>query len=129
MRNACLPGRRIHGLAALLLVSIACAPSAPNPGPAAAGTGGGAAAERPAPGGAAVDSAAGAPGSIVLAPPERLRVAYVALSGGYLPLWTAQDAGLFQQRGLDVEFNYTGGAQAVQALLAREQVSRESEKI
>jgi NitT/TauT family transport system substrate-binding protein len=48
-------------------------------------------------------------------------VAYVALSGGYLPLWTAQDAGLFQQRGLDVEFVYTGGAQAVQALLAREQ--------
>jgi ABC-type nitrate/sulfonate/bicarbonate transport system substrate-binding protein len=57
----------------------------------------------------------------VLSPPERLRVAYVALSGGYLPLWTAQDAGLFQQRGLDVEFVYTGGAQAVQALLAREQ--------
>src|SRR5438105_3008108 len=76
VHNVCLPGRRIHGLAALLLVSIACAPSAPNPGPAAAGTGGGAAAERPAPGGAAVDSAAGAPGSIVLAPPERLQVAY-----------------------------------------------------
>src|SRR5436853_4161397 len=72
VRNACLPARRAHALAALLLVSIACAPSAPNPGPAAAGAGGGAAAERPAPAGAAGDGAAGAPGSIVLAPPERL---------------------------------------------------------
>src|SRR5262249_32450300 len=116
----CLPWRRPHGLGALLLLAIACAPSATKAGPAT-GAGGGAAAERPAPSEGAANSAAGAPGSVALAPPERLRVAYVALSGGYLPLWTAQDAGLFQQRGLNVEFNYTGGAQAVQALLAREQ--------
>jgi NitT/TauT family transport system substrate-binding protein len=122
MRTACSRGWRTEGLTALLLLFVACAPGGSSPGPAGPGAGAGASAERPAATEAAASSAAAdAPGSIVLAPPEHLRVAYVALSGGYLPLWTALDAGLFQQRGLDVEFAYTGGAQAVQALLAREQ--------
>src|SRR3954454_14140702 len=33
---------------------------------------------------------------------QRFRTAYVAASGGYLPLWVAQDAGFFRQHGLDV---------------------------
>src|SRR5712672_1643015 len=81
MRTACSPAGRTLRLAALLLLSIACAPAGPSPGPAAAGTGAGATTERPAAAAAVANGdAAGAPGSIVLAPPERLRVAYVALS-------------------------------------------------
>jgi NitT/TauT family transport system substrate-binding protein len=97
--------------------------SAGAPGAGTTAAAGGAPAGAPAASapGAESRAAADSPGSIVLSPPERLRVAYVAVSGGYLPLWTAQDAGLFQQRGLEVEFVFTGGAQAVQALLAREQ--------
>ena len=47
-------------------------------------------------------------------------MAWVSPSGGYLPLWVAQDAGIFRQRGLETELIFTSGAQAVQALLAGE---------
>ncbi len=47
-------------------------------------------------------------------------MAWVSPSGGYLPLWVAQDEGIFRQRGLDAELTFTSGAQAVQALLAGE---------
>ena len=76
-------------------------------------------------------SAAAAPTSAAVAerPPsspatparlERMRVAYVAPSGGYLPLWIGQDVGFFRQHGLDVDIQFMSGVQAVQALLARE---------
>ena len=51
---------------------------------------------------------------------EHLRVAYVSVSGSYLPLYVAHDTGLFEQQGLDVELAFMNGVQAVQALLARE---------
>jgi ABC-type nitrate/sulfonate/bicarbonate transport system substrate-binding protein len=73
-------------------------------------------------GAAAAPAPAGgsAPGAAAPAAGERLRVAWVSPSGGYLPLWAAQDAGLFRQRGLDAELTFTSGAQAVQALVAGE---------
>src|ERR671939_672066 len=49
-----------------------------------------------------------------------LRVAWVAASAGYLPLWVAQDRGLFEKRGLTTELVFTSGPGAVQSLLARE---------
>jgi NitT/TauT family transport system substrate-binding protein len=49
----------------------------------------------------------------------RLRVAYTATTGGYLPLYVGQETSLFRQRGLDTELLLTaGGVQAVQSLVA-----------
>src|SRR3954447_450313 len=84
----------------------------PNARPASADASGAAAAPAPTSG--------SAPGAAAPAAGERLRVAWVSPSGGYLPLWAAQDAGLFRQRGLDPELTFTSGAQAVQALMAGE---------
>jgi NitT/TauT family transport system substrate-binding protein len=93
---------------AVLLAAVGCR----SPSAASSGAAGNPAATSPAfPGGAP----AAAP-----APTERLRVAWVSASGGYLSLWVAQDQGLFRQRGLEAELIYTSGAQAVQALIARE---------
>jgi NitT/TauT family transport system substrate-binding protein len=84
----------------------------PNARPASANPSGATAAPGPASG--------STPGAAAPAAAERLRVAWVSPSGGYLPLWVAQDAGLFRQRGLDAELTFTSGAQAVQALVAGE---------
>src|SRR5688500_11747728 len=55
------------------------------------------------------------------APPARVRAAYTAISGPMLPAWIAQDEGLFQKHGLDVELSYIAGAVKVgEALLAGE---------
>jgi ABC-type nitrate/sulfonate/bicarbonate transport system substrate-binding protein len=89
------------------------APAAPSAGGGAAPAPASASASAPAP--ASASASAPAP-----APTEHLRVAWVSASGGYLPLWLAHDAGLFQQRGLTVEPIFTSGPQAVQSLLARE---------
>jgi NitT/TauT family transport system substrate-binding protein len=111
------------GLLALLLAT-ACGPTAgsgsagtgasgaPRSGQAAAPASGGASAAAPASGAQAPATAA--------APTERLRVAWVSPSGGYLPLWAAQDEGFFRQRGLEADLTFTSGPQAVQALLAGE---------
>jgi NitT/TauT family transport system substrate-binding protein len=116
----------------LLLALTACTP-APAPqgasGGASAGSGttagaaaaGGASALAAGAGPAAAPASAGDPGGFVLSPPVRLRVAYTAPSGGYLPLYVAQDAGLLRKRGLDTELILTsGGVQAVQAMVAQE---------
>src|SRR5262249_39712786 len=95
-------------LSIVLLTAVGCRP------PTAASGG---APEAPA---AAAPAAAGSIPAAAPAPTERLRVAWVSAAGGYLSLWVAQDMGLFLQRGLEAELVYTSGAQAVQALLARE---------
>jgi ABC-type nitrate/sulfonate/bicarbonate transport system substrate-binding protein len=89
------------GLLLLVVGSFACAPPS---GPRQAA---------PAPAGPATEAAPEAAVGL-------LRVAWVSASGGYLPLWVAQDTGLFQKRGLTVEPIFTSGPQAVQALLANE---------
>src|SRR5438067_2374705 len=68
---------------------------------------------------AAVAGTSGA-GTAPLPPTERLRVAWVSATSGYLPLHAARELGLFQKRGLEVELVFTSGPQSVQALLARE---------
>ena len=59
---------------------------------------------------------------------ERIRIAYSAISGVQLPLWTAKESGFFQRQGLDVDFLYIGGGSVVvQAMLGGEvQLSRAS---
>src|SRR5580765_7176696 len=47
-----------------------------------------------------------------------VRVAYSAISGAMGPLWVAQDMGIFNRHGLDVQLLYIGGGSVVtQALL------------
>ncbi|HEX9446199.1 MAG TPA: ABC transporter substrate-binding protein [Candidatus Binatia bacterium] len=62
------------------------------------------------------------------APAERIRIAYSAISGVQLPLWAAEDRGLFKRQGLDVDFLYIGGGSVVvQAMLGGEvQLARAS---
>src|SRR5688572_17111541 len=100
----------------LLATLAACAPAAapppPKPAPAAS-------APTTAPAGGAAALAPPAPPATP-APPQRLRVAWVALGGGFLPLHTAKERGFFDTRGLDAELVFTTGPQAVQSLIARE---------
>jgi len=52
---------------------------------------------------------------------EKIRIAYSAISGVQLPLWVAQDKGLFKRQGLDTELLYIGGGSVVvQAMLGGE---------
>src|SRR5262249_60666671 len=92
---------------ALTACTAATAPRGASGGsaPAGSGTTAGAASSGPASalaagaGTAAASASAGDPGGFVLSPPVRLRVAYTAPSGGYLPLYVAQEAGLLPKRG------------------------------
>jgi NitT/TauT family transport system substrate-binding protein len=52
---------------------------------------------------------------------EKIRIAYSAISGVQLPLWIAQDKGLFKRQGLDTDLLYIGGGSVVvQAMLGGE---------
>jgi NitT/TauT family transport system substrate-binding protein len=52
------------------------------------------------------------------APPARVRMAFVTLASNTLPIWIAQDEGLFAKYGLDIELIYIAGAAKVaEALL------------
>jgi NitT/TauT family transport system substrate-binding protein len=52
---------------------------------------------------------------------EKVRIAYSAISGVQLPLWVAQDQGLFKRQGLDTDLLYIGGGSVVvQAMLGGE---------
>jgi NitT/TauT family transport system substrate-binding protein len=102
------------GLAVTVAWLIACQPAA---APAA----GQQAAPAAAPSGSVSGAAAPASASAPAPPPaERLKVAWVSVSGGYLPLWAAIEKGHFEKRGLTVEPYFTSGPQAVTSLLARE---------
>jgi NitT/TauT family transport system substrate-binding protein len=95
-------GRSLLGLALLalgLLVAACAAPGAPA---------------RPVP---AEGQAASAP----TVAPVRVRSAYVSIAGNMLPAWIAEDQGLFQKHGLDVELTYIAGAAKMsEALIAGE---------
>jgi ABC-type nitrate/sulfonate/bicarbonate transport system substrate-binding protein len=96
--------------AALVSCQPAAAPAAgPAPAPAAAPVTSAELAAAPAP-----------PSAAATAPAERLKVAWVSVSAGYLPLWAAQELGMFEKRGLAAELVFTSGPGAVQSLLARE---------
>src|ERR1051325_8506323 len=50
--------------------------------------------------------------------PQKLRVAYAAITAAFSLPWIAKEAGLFQRHGLDVELVYiASGARAVQTLV------------
>ena len=52
---------------------------------------------------------------------EKVRIAYSAISGAQLPLWVAQDKGLFKRQGVDTDLLYVGGGSVVvQAMLGGE---------
>jgi NitT/TauT family transport system substrate-binding protein len=52
---------------------------------------------------------------------EKIRIAFSAISGVQLPLWIAQDKGLFRRQGLDTDLLYIGGGSVVvQAILGGE---------
>src|SRR5258706_11026072 len=52
---------------------------------------------------------------------QTVRIGSLGLSGPLLPLWIAQDRGLFSQQGLKTEVvTFQGGATTIQALMAGE---------
>src|SRR5689334_20343234 len=54
-------------------------------------------------------------------PPQKVRIAYSAISASQLVGWVAYDAGFFKKNGLDVEFVYIeGGPRAVQSIASGE---------
>src|SRR4051794_11487395 len=98
MRWPALSAWRLGGLLGAALVLAACAPSGAAPGATSA------AAERPAPG-------APAPAATTADQPvQRMRVGYGSISGSMLPVWIAQDEGLYARQGLEVEPIYIAGA-------------------
>jgi NitT/TauT family transport system substrate-binding protein len=51
-------------------------------------------------------------------PPQKLRVAYAAITAAFSIPWVAKEAGIFQRHGLDVELVYiAAGSRAVQTLV------------
>jgi len=96
------------------LALAACGGAAPTTTPGPASSTASAAAPNAQPASAAPASAkpaapSGAPGSAKPAAsaaagqPTPMTVAYVGISGGDLPLWTANDGGIFKKNGLDVK--------------------------
>jgi NitT/TauT family transport system substrate-binding protein len=52
-------------------------------------------------------------------PAQPIRIGSLGLSGPLLPLWIAQDKGLFAKQGLTSELiTFQGGTQTIQALLS-----------
>ncbi len=96
--------RRALSLLICALLLAACA--SPAAAPAATG----------ATGGATVSASASAASAPTPAP-TRLRVAYVTVASNILPMWLAQDAGIFDKYGLDVELLYVAGAAKVSEAL------------
>src|SRR5690242_7273667 len=98
--EAAMPCGQAVGVVALVLL-VACSGSAAPPAAAPSGV--------PT---AALPTAAPRP--------RPLAVGYSAVSGTYLPLWLAQEAGLFAREGLDVELRYASSTALASALVAGE---------
>lgn len=47
-----------------------------------------------------------------------LGISYSAISGSYLPVWFAQDSGIFNKNGIDARLKYVAGAPSIAALMA-----------
>jgi NitT/TauT family transport system substrate-binding protein len=104
----------------VVLAVLACGPSqAPTSGsaPAKPATGSAPAAGSGAP-------AAGAPAKPDAAParaPDKLKVAYNAITADQTPIWLGQEAGIYQKHGLDLELiSMQSSAQITPALLSGE---------
>jgi ABC-type nitrate/sulfonate/bicarbonate transport system substrate-binding protein len=100
----CGPGAAPAGSAPAAAPANQAAPPAPPSGasaPAAAGS------EAPASGAAAQASATAAP--------VKVKMAFTALAGSFMPIWVAQEAGLFTQNGVDAEISYIGNSPTAMA--------------
>ncbi|HZU05733.1 MAG TPA: ABC transporter substrate-binding protein [Chloroflexota bacterium] len=102
------------GMAVLLLVACTATPSTPAPSTSAIV--GSSSTLTPV-----VPSESSSPRSAI---PQStafpLVVGYSAVSGAFLPLWLAQEAGLFAREGLAVELRYAGSTALASALIAGE---------
>ncbi|MBX5492591.1 MAG: ABC transporter substrate-binding protein [Chloroflexi bacterium] len=110
----------LHGslLVALLTVTVACGGSSTAPGSTAPSRAPAEAATPPA-SAAAPSSSAGA--STAPQTPDKIRVAYNAITADQTPIWLAQDAGIYQKHGLDVELvSMQSSAQITPALMSGE---------
>jgi NitT/TauT family transport system substrate-binding protein len=94
---------------------LACGP-APAPAASSAGSGAAPAAAPSAPAPAPSAPAADAPGA--LSSPVSIKVAYSELTAAQAPTWVAEEAGIFEKYGLDVDLEYIQSAQTVAAVLA-----------
>src|SRR5579884_1091857 len=111
-RNACQKALLI--LSGLILA--ACGPASGGPAPGAAGP-----AAPPAPPAATGQPEAGPTAGGTPVALERLRVPFVAISVTQLPVWVAQEAGLFTKYGLEVSLEYIPtGATLIQTVVAGE---------
>lgn len=73
----------------------------------------------PGPGAPPAAPAASAAPAATVAPLQKMTISYSSVSGTYVPVWLAADAGLFAQHGLDVEMTYIpSGTTSIQSLLA-----------
>lgn len=129
------PAGWLAGLLTLAILSAGCAQPAPSgsagSAPASKAAAPSSASAPPAsapsaaqPSGAA--PAASAPASQASAPttpptPVKVKMAYTALSGSFMPVWVAEDNGIFTQQGVDLDLSYIGNSPtAMAALLAGE---------
>ncbi len=110
---------RVGWIAVLVSLAVAaagCTGGAPAPAPA------GPSASAPAATAASTAPGSGSTAASTTAPaPIRARIASTAIAAALAPLWLAQDAGIYERNGLDVEIVNTGpGPLAVQALMGGE---------
>jgi NitT/TauT family transport system substrate-binding protein len=60
------------------------------------------------------------PAGVAAEKPEKLRIAYITISGSMAALWTAAASAAFQKEGLDIELVYIQANAAISAALAGE---------
>ena len=114
--------RLLAGFAAIAVLSAACAQPAPSTS-APAGKPGDA-----APSGASSPQAGAGPQAAQTAArtqppvPVKVKVAFTALSGSFMPVWVAQEAGLFTQHGVEMDLSYIGNSPTAMAALLAEEI-------
>src|SRR6266568_3621721 len=87
----------------LVALTAGCAPGASSP-----------AASKPA------SSAQAAKPSGSALPVTKLNAVFTSLAGNQLPMWVAQDAGIFRQRSIEVSSSLLQGSPAMASLLSGE---------
>jgi NitT/TauT family transport system substrate-binding protein len=113
------------GAVALVVLSVACAatnrPSGSAPAATTSAAAAGAASGGLAPAAAGSNAAPAAPAaaSPPAMLPDKIKIAYTALSGSQLPMYVADESGLFARHGVDVEALYiASGTTGMASLVA-----------
>ncbi len=103
-------------VASLSMALSGCAPSAAPPtAPAAAGGGNAAPGQAAAP--KTEQPAAPAPTRPAAAAPTKIVVGFSEVYEGAIPMWVADEAGIFKKNGLDVDLQFTASSTGISALL------------